>query len=424
LIVAEVLTQGHSLTACAPDHLASLRDPRDRALAHELAYGGLRWWTQLQFLLGTLLKQPLKPKDSDIQALLLVGLYQLMHLRIPSHAAVAATVAASRLLNKGWAAALINAVLRNFLRKREQLTHAVEASVEASHAHPRWILEALRQAWPEQWRDIVAQNNRRPPMFLRVNALKSTREDYLLRLSEAGIKAEAAPFTSHGIRLTKPQDVTRLPGFAEGEASVQDAAAQLAAPLLDVQTGQRVLDACAAPGGKTAHLFETCPGLGQLIAVEKDAGRMGALRDTLQRLQIKAETILADAGDLSAWWDGQAFDRILLDAPCSGSGVIRRHPDLKCLKRASDIPQLAAAQLRLLEALWPLLGKGGKLLYVTCSVFPSENQEPIQQFLNQRHDAERLPIPAPWGHETPAGRQVLPGAADMDGFFFALLAKR
>jgi 16S rRNA (cytosine967-C5)-methyltransferase len=260
-------------------------------------------------------------------------------------------------------------------------------------------------------------------MTLRVNSLKSSRDAYLAALREAGIEARPALYTSHGVILSQPTEVLALPGFKEGHLSIQDAAAQLAAPLLDVQLEHRVLDACAAPGGKTAHILEICPALGRLAAVEKDPCRIIMLKDTLDRLRLEAQIINADACRPQDWWDGGLFDRILVDAPCSASGVIRRHPDIKLLKRETDMARLIGEQARLLEALWPLLTQGGKLLYVTCSVLPVENQDQIASFLHQHRDARPLIIDVPWGHTTGAGRQILPGEADMDGFFYAALVR-
>lgn len=422
-ILTEVLRAGRSLSACTSAELGSLDDPRDRALARELAYGVLRWLPEIEQILTQLLRHPLKPKDTDITALLLIGLYQLIHLRTPVHAAVSATVAASRPLGKPWAASLINAILRTYLRDSERLLKAAHAVETARYAHPGWLLAELKQAWPGEWQAIVAANNARAPMTLRVNARKLGREDYLVMLEKAGIAAEPAPYTSHGIILSQPLEVSALPGFKEGHVSVQDAAAQLAAPLLDARPGQRILDACAAPGGKAAHILETCPGIALFVAVEKDPGRVPILNETLKRLQLEARVVQADATRPREWWDGRPFDRILLDAPCSGSGVIRRHPDIKRLKRKTDMPALVNEQARLLNSLWPLLAEQGKLVYVTCSVLPEENEARIAAFLKEHPEARALAIDAPWGRPRGAGRQVLPGETNMDGLFYAALVK-
>jgi 16S rRNA (cytosine967-C5)-methyltransferase len=422
-IVAEVTREGRSLSAASSTHLGRLKDPRDRGFAQELAYGTLRFLPQLEPLAQALLERPLKPKDADISALIAIGLYQLIHLQTAPHAAVSATAAACRGLKKPWATALINAVLRSYLRNPERLLAEIHTLESARYAHPDWLLAEMKQAWPTDWPAIVEANNRRPPMAIRVNARRLGRDDYLAALSKAGIAAQAAPFTMQGILLSRPVDVDLLPGFHEGWVSVQDAAAQLAAPLLDLQPGQRVLDACAAPGGKAAHILEICPEGVSLVAVEKDFDRLNLLKGTLERLRLEAQVIHADASRPETWWDGQRFDRILLDAPCSGSGVIRRHPDIKTLKRAEDIPRLAGEQSQLLDALWSLLAPGGKLLYVTCSILPAENQRQIESFPDRQPEARACPIEASWGMVTGAGRQILPGEGGMDGLFYALLSR-
>jgi 16S rRNA (cytosine967-C5)-methyltransferase len=453
-IVAEVVREGHSLSAASSAHLGQIKDPRDRGFAQELAYGALRFLPQLEPLVQALLERPLKSKDTDVFALIAIGLYQIIHLETAPHAAVSATAAAGRGLKKSWATPLVNAVLRNFLRNRERILAEVHAQEPARYAHPGWLLAELKEAWPAQWQSIAEANNRRPPMALRVNARHLSRDDYLkvlnqsaslplppgegggegvnsisdpltLTLSrrERGYTARAAPYAPQGILLSQPVDVDKLPGFREGWVSVQDAAAQLAAPLLDLQPGLRVLDACAAPGGKAAHILETCPEGVDLVAVEKDLDRLGLLTATLERLRLDAQVIHADASRPETWWDGQRFDRILLDAPCSGSGVIRRHPDIKTLRRAEDIPRLAQEQAQLLDALWPLLAPRGKLLYVTCSILPTENQRQIESFLDRHPEARACPVAASWGLNTGSGRQILPSEGGMDGFFYALLSR-
>jgi len=423
IIVAEVIRTGRSLSAAAEPHLRKLADPRDRAFAQELAYGVLRFLPQLEPLTQALLEQSLRPRDTDVLALIAAGLYQMIHLQTPSYAAVSATVAAGQALGKPWARGLVNAVLRNYLRGSERLLARINTQEPARYAHPEWFLDALKRAWPAHWQAIVEANNRRPPMTLRVNARRMARDDYLQLLNQAGIAAEAAPQAPHGIVLSQPMEVKLLPGFDEGWVSVQDAAAQLAAPLLDLSPGQRVLDACAAPGGKTAHILEIAPAGVTLTAVEKDLDRLTLLRTTLERLRLEAEIISGDASRPEEWWDGRQFDRILLDAPCSGSGVIRRHPDIKFLRRPEDIPRLAEEQGRLLAALWPLLAPRGTLLYATCSVLIDENQRLITAFMDQESNARLVNIEAPWGLETGAGRQILPGESGMDGFFYARLVK-
>lgn len=422
-IVTEVNARGRSLTAALGAQLQHSRGGRDRAFAQQLAYGVLRWQPQLDFVLGRLLRRPLTRQDAEILSLMRVGLFQLMHQDTGPHAAVSATVEAVRTLRKPWARGLINATLRGYLRQTDSLQAAVAQDPVASTAHPSWLLQALQQAWPDAWQQIVDADNAQAPMTLRVNARTDSREAYLEELAAQGIGAVSAAYTTHGVTLERATDVRQLPGFAQGHVSVQDAAAQLSASLLDLHPAQRVLDACAAPGGKTAQILETERGLEAMVAVERDPGRLAVLRDTLQRLRLEAELVQADAADTDSWWDGTAFDRVLLDAPCSATGVIRRHPDIKVLRRDEDIPRLAAEQARLLDALWPLLRSGGKLLYVTCSVLPRENHQQIRAFLQRHGDARLLEITGAWGRDTGVGRQILPGESRMDGFFYSALAK-
>ncbi len=409
------------MSAALPGPLATLPH-NERALTQELCYGVLRYYPRLAFLAARLLNKPLKRKDLDVQQLILIGLYQLIYLKVPVHAAVAETVAATRLLGKDWAAGLVNALLRGFQRGAAPLLAQADADPVAHYAHPFWWLTQLQSDWPAHWQDILDANNQRPPMTLRVNALRNSRDDYAAQLQAAGIIAHPVPLAPQALTLEKPVDVAQLPGFGDGAVSVQDAAAQLVAPLLNLAPGQRVLDACAAPGGKTAHLLESESQL-QVQALDSDAQRLTRVEDTLRRLQLAAELRHGDAADPQDWWDGKAFDRILLDAPCSGSGVIRRHPDIKLLRTAQDIVALAQQQRRLLDALWPLLAQGGILLYATCSVLMAENQHNLAQFLATHSDAREQPIDTDWGHTQTPGRQLLPGEHGMDGFYYARLMK-
>lgn len=424
---AEVLVQvtgaQRSLSAVLPPVLAAV-PPRERALTQELAYGALRFGPRLEFLLARLLRKPLRDKDRDIHCLLLTGLYQLLFTRIPPYAAVAGTVSATRARNKPWAAGLVNGVLRSFQKNGAALLEEAERDEVAASAHPAWLLALLREGRPETWRDIVAANNERGPMSLRVNRRRVTREEYLARLTDAGFAALPFPHSDSGLTLARSAEVDELPAFGEGLVSVQDGAAQLAAGLLDAQAGERILDACAAPGGKTGHILERQPGLAELVAVDHDEARMARVRDNLARLRLDARLIVADAAEPASWWDGAPFDRILLDAPCAGIGVIRRHPDIKYLRRPEDINKLAALQARLLDALWPLLRAGGKLVYATCSVLPQENEERIGRFLASRPDAVEHVIEAAWGRPLQHGRLILPGEEGMDGFYYACLQKR
>jgi len=421
-VVAQVL-EGASLSVALPPLLGEL-PVQERALAQELSYGALRWGPRLQAVIDRLLHKPVRGKDREVLALLWVGLYQLLYTRVPEYAAVAGTVAAARILNKPWAAGLVNAVLRGFQKRRDALLTEVDGEDAAALAHPSWWVATLRAGRPAEWRDIAAANNERPPMTLRVNRRRGSRDEYMRMLTAAGWRATVAPHTGEGLILDQPLDVAHLPGFSEGWVSVQDGAAQLTAQLLDSQPGERILDACAAPGGKTGHLLELQPALAELVAVDDDATRMARVKENLERLGLQASLVVEDAGAVQRWWDGVPFDRILLDAPCSGSGVIRRHPDIKYLRRASDIAVLAADQQRLLTALWPLLRRGGMLLYVTCSVLPEEDELQVQSFLEAHDDACEEPLAVTWGVALRHGRLVLPGMDGMDGFYYASLKKR
>lgn len=388
----------------------------------ELSYGVMRFYPRLRVIADALLKKPLKRKDQDLYALILIGIYQQIYLNIPPHAAVAETVEASRQLGKKWAAGLINGVLRNFQRQREPLLKVADKESSGRYAWPDWLLSKIQTAWPEYWQTVVEATNQRPPMVLRVNSAKITRDDYLGQLNDAGISANPLPLAPSGILLEQPSAVERLPGFDQGLFSVQDSGAQLAAELLDVQSGQTVLDACAAPGGKTCHLLELMPDIA-LTAVDIDNTRLERVRENLQRLDLNASVVVGDASRPTGAWSEVSYDRILLDVPCSATGVIRRHPDIKILRRADDIPALVKTQADILDEIWPLLSPDGMLLYVTCSLLPVENEHQIAEFLKRQSDAREVPIKADWGLARPLGRQTLPGLAEMDGFYYACLSK-
>ncbi|HKJ71027.1 MAG TPA: 16S rRNA (cytosine(967)-C(5))-methyltransferase RsmB [Gammaproteobacteria bacterium] len=415
--VRRVLHEGRRLEA-ALDYGELERS--DRALLRELATGTVRWAIRLRALLDDLLDRPLPRRETEVEALLLVGLYQLAHSAIPPYASVSATVDALP-RRKAWARSLINGVLRRFGRERQQRLAAVdERSPAVAAAHPEWLVSALREAYPADWQGVLAANNTPPPLTLRV---AGDREAYLAELAEAGIAAEPHPLVPGAVSLAERRPVAGLPGFAEGRASVQDAAAQLAAPLLAARPGERVLDACSAPGGKLAHLLQAVPDL-HLTALDSDPGRLARVRETLERTGVAPEALLTgDASEPEDWWNGEPFDRILVDAPCSGTGVIRRHPDIKHLRRPGDLDPLSRRQEALLVGLWPLLRPGGRLLYVTCSVLPRENGERVAAFLAGHPDARAENLPAAWGRAAGPGRQILPGEARMDGFYFAALRK-
>lgn len=418
----DVLVHGRSLSTVLPERVN--QEAQAKARIQEMVYGVLRWQRRLDAIVQKLLRKPLKKRDRDIYCLLLLGLYQLIYMRTPEHAAVAETVQAVNVLDKAWAKGLVNAVLRNYLRQPSSWLAALDRNVAVASSHADWLVAQLKQAWPEDYSAILEANNRRPPMSLRVNRSHMTRAAYLQRLDEVGLSAQAHGHVDDALILAEPVDVSRLPGFSNGDVSVQDAAAQLAAPLLDVGPGMRILDACAAPGGKTAHIFEIEPAVAGVWALDHDERRLDRLRENLDRISCTAHVLCGDASQPTQWWDGQLFDRILVDAPCSASGVIRRHPDIKALRRADDIAALQQTQQLILQSLWPLLRPGGKLVYVTCSVLAQENHQQIASFLAEHGDAHEMLIDAAWGRAMIHGRQILPGEAEMDGFYYACLVKR
>ncbi|WP_341797185.1 MULTISPECIES: 16S rRNA (cytosine(967)-C(5))-methyltransferase RsmB [unclassified Pseudomonas] len=420
--LAAVLSGKASLNSSLPAQLDKV-DERDRGLTQDLAFGTARWQPRLDLLAAQLLQKPFKAADADVQALLLVGLYQLFYTRIPAHAAIGETVGCADKLKKPWAKGLLNAVLRRAQREGEELLAGMERDPVVRTAHPRWLQKALKAFWPEQWEAICAANNAHPPMILRVNRRHHSRDAYLALLAEAGIGASACQYSRDGIVLAEACDVRGLPGFAEGWVSVQDEAAQLSAYLLELAPGQRVLDACCAPGGKTCHLLEAEAGLAQMVAIDLEAKRLTRVRENLDRLQLDAELIACDARDTASWWDGKPFQRILLDAPCSATGVIRRHPDIKLTRQADDIPALAALQGELLDALWPTLEVGGMLLYATCSSLPTENTEVVDAFLARTPGARELDLATEAGLRQPHGRQLLAQEGGHDGFYYAKLIK-
>ena len=424
-IVDAVVTGGRSLDAALDEHEARVA-PDDRALLRLLCYGALRRHWRLQSWIDQLLDRPLKRKDSVVNALLAVGLYQLTETRIPDHAVVSQTVEASRLLRRPKLAGLLNAVLRRFVR--EDIASGKPVTVEAQHDHPRWLIDAICADWPDHGDDILAANNTRAPMWLRVNSARETAASYVRQLESVGIEAEAFAGIPGAVRLARPVGVDELPGFEAGVASVQDAGAQLAAPwLLDGRRG-RVLDACAAPGGKSGHLLELGGTDIVLTCVDREKARLQAIPENLHRLGLNATLVCGDASTPESWWDGEAFDAILLDAPCSASGVIRRHPDIKLLRREKDVEHLAALQRTLLDSLWELLAPGGRLLYVTCSVLAAENDRIVETFLEATGDAQENDVLQNNNirdlmHRKVCGYQLLPGTAGMDGFYYACLER-
>jgi 16S rRNA (cytosine967-C5)-methyltransferase len=425
--VAEVIAQvlrGKSLSALLPEYSSKVAE-KEIGLFKELCFGTLRWYPAIELLLQQLMQKPLREKEFEVQGLLACGLYQLMHTRVADHAALNETVAAVTKLKRPWAKGLVNGILRNFLRQREALEARLSKNPVFTHAHPQWLLDRLFNSWgSETARQIIAANNQRAPMCLRVNQLQGSRDNYLAHLSAANIAAQTGPFGEQSIVLQAATDVDELPGFAAGSVSVQDEAAQLAASLLDLQPAQLVLDACCAPGGKTCHILESEPKLKSLVAIELEQRRMGRVEENLTRLGLEAQLLIADACALESWWDKQLFQRILLDAPCSASGVIRRHPDIKLLRKPTDIDKLAEVQLQLLRSLWQTLEEGGILLYATCSVLPDENDQVIARFLHETADARLDEIDAQWGIKTEFGRQLFPAIDGNDGFYYSRLSKK
>jgi 16S rRNA (cytosine967-C5)-methyltransferase len=403
---------------------ALVRDSSAHAAVRAITLGTLRWYWRLEALLTELLGET--RVTTPVRCLLLVSLHQLEYSRNPPEVTVASSVDAVRILGQPRASGLINALLRRFLREHAVCLQRALAEPAAAHAHPRWLFDALREHWPTHWQAILDSNNSHPPMALRVNLSRESRERYRSRLTDQGLAAQAPDWSPAALVLEHPVSVSELPGFAEGCVSVQDAGAQLASALLDAQPGQRVLDACAAPGGKTCAILEGTHGLA-LTAVDIDPARMGRISDNLQRLGLQARVITADLQQELSWWDGHGFDRILLDAPCSATGVIRRHPDIKLLRRQQDIAGFVATQRRLLEQCLSLLKPGGRLLYSTCSLMPDENERLVAGVLAAQPRAQPLPMPLqvalpPQSLPRALGIQLLPGnAALTDGFYYACL---
>lgn len=406
-----------------PVELNKIRDLRDKAFAQALCFGVLRHYYSLELILGELLHKKIKKKDHDIKALILIGFYQLGHMRIPAHAAVNETVETCKTLKKDWARNMVNATLRNYNRANGKFSELISANNAARYNHPDWMIGRIKQEYPGYWQTIIEENNLLPPMTLRINTCRTSREDYIKRLAAAGIKGSAPDLSENAVTLAEPVDAEMLPDFLSGDVSVQDLGAQLAAPLLAPKANERILDACSAPGGKLAHLLEYQPALKEAVALEPKPERFKKLSNTLARTRLNATLIRDDARTPETWWDRRSFDRILVDAPCSASGIIRRHPDIKYLRTPADIKELVLLQTEILQALWPLLKKGGKLLYATCSIFAAENDGQIARLAGKYKNLRIMAIPGDWGMPTKYGRQILPGERKMDGFYYARLQK-
>ncbi|TCV96311.1 16S rRNA m(5)C-967 methyltransferase [Luteibacter rhizovicinus] len=420
--LADIALAGHSLREVADRATRKLSDSRDRALLTALLNEGARWWPRYDAAIDRLLDKSLRRNEPAIHALLVLGLIQIEVLEMPGYAAVAATVEAARELRRPRFAGLVNAVLRRWQRERVSLIEALDATPATRHAHPAWLAKTIAADWPGRADSVFAANNQEPPLMLRVNRRRATRETVAEALRAAGQNATLHPWLVDGLVLPHSTDITRLPGFPEGHFAVQDGAAQIPADLLDVADGQRVLDACAAPGGKACHVLERADVA--LVAVESEAGRAPRIQQNLDRLGLAATIVVGDAGNPDSWWDGRPFDRIMIDAPCSATGVIRRRPDVRLHRRATDIDNLVTQQKRILEALWPLLAPGGKLLYVTCSLLRRENEGVVSAFIDSHTDAVAAPFSLPVGQAAGIGWQILPGDGDLDGMYYALVEKR
>ncbi len=425
----QVVYQGKSLTEVLQRPTLANLPEADKVLVKDMCFGSLRWHFALNQILDRLLVKPMKKKDRDVECLIRIGLYQLQYQHTADHAAVNETVNACKKLKKPWSKGLVNGVLRSFIREKDTLTK----SIKPHTVFPLWLIKRIKQNWRACWKEVLVASSQRAPMTLRVNTSLNNRESYIAKLVSAGIMAKPHALVATAIELEKPVNVQQLPGFNKGYVSVQDASAQLAAPLLDTKPGMRVLDACAAPGGKTGHILESTSNV-FLTALDTDAQRLSRVNENVQRLGFDTSDnnhitlIAADANELQHWYDGKPFERILLDAPCSALGVMRRHPDIKVLRQESDIAALVRQQQRLLESMWQILSVEGLLLYATCSILPEENDLQIEQFIKAHTgEVEAIPIHSKlgikWGVRCTYGHQILPHTDNMDGFYYCLLKK-
>ncbi|GJM11991.1 MAG: ribosomal RNA small subunit methyltransferase B [Pseudohongiella sp.] len=420
-ILCSLLSDRGSLNTLLGNH----KDHPEFGLIQESCYGCCRWYFALESILEQLLNKPLKKQDLDIKCLMICALYQLRELEVAEYAVINESVSAVTIFKKPWAKGLVNAVLRGYQRRREDLEQTLlDSQANKDLAFPEWLLAEIKAQWPEHAMSILQNSNQRPPMTLRVNLTRNSREQYLESLEQAGVGASAGRLANSAVYLDKPAPVTDLPGFSEGRVSVQDEASQLVPSLLRLEPGQRVLDACAAPGGKSCHILESECSLASLTSIDMSQTKLDRIRENLERLDLTSKLVVADAGETDRWWDGQHFDRILLDAPCSATGVIRRHPDVKLLRKPEQIENLVQIQIKLLERLWPCLKPGGILLYTTCSLLRQENEQSIERFLESTDGAKYEAITADWGVECTFGRQLLPGAnSGPDGFFYSVIHK-
>lgn len=421
-VLAEVLDKRAPLPLALSRQRVRFNNVGHQPLLQELCYGTLRWLPRLEAIMEQLLSRPLNRLNREVACLLATGLYRLDYMNIPDHAAVHLTVEGCAQIRKPWARRVVNAALRRYLRERRRIGLRLSHSRVAQYAHPNWLIEAIAGAWPEDWERILAAGNTRPPLCLRVNRRRAKPHACQTELARAGIRAKPVPHCPYALSIDGSVPVSALPGFAEGHLSVQDAAAQLATALLEPAPAERVLDACSAPGGKSGAILEHTVPL-RLWCLDRSETRLGQVRENLARLGLTAHVVSGDLRSPRDWWDGMHYDRILLDVPCSATGVIRRNPDIKMARTVDDIRQAAVVQTELLEAAWQLLAPGGRLVYASCSILSEENEQPLGNFLQRHTDAHSLPICAAWGRPRGPGRQILPGWQDMDGFYYAVLKK-
>lgn len=401
------------------------KDHPEFGLIQESSYGCCRWYFALEMILQELLNKPLKKQDLDIQCLMICALYQLRELEVAEYAVINESVAAVSGFKKPWAKGLVNAVLRGYQRRREEIEKKLEKDpLDRSLAFPKWLSTEISNQWKDSALSILNNSNLRPPMTLRVNRAKNRLSQYLRSLTDAGLKVSEGELSDTAVYLHQPVPVSDLPGFDEGHCSVQDEASQLVPTLLQLEPGQSVLDACAAPGGKSCHILESERSLTGLTCIDKTQSKLDRIQENLTRLDLEAKLVTGDANDTDTWWDGDQFDRILLDAPCSATGVIRRHPDIKLLRTLQQVESLTLVQAELLVNLWACLKPGGLMLYTTCSLLRQENEEVIRRFLDSTDSAKYEAITADWGVECALGRQLLPGTGlGPDGFFYSVLRK-
>ncbi len=426
--VQSVVHQGRNLDAALEAAGIENLDERDRAFVRALVFGTLRTHLRNVWIIRQLMDKPLRNRDRIVETLLSVALHALTESAQPDYAVVSATVDATRTLGRPAMRGLVNALLRRFLREREDWLDKARSDEVVAGCLPPWLFQAIKKDWPDDWQEVVAAGNRQAPMWVRINLAATDRKSWLEKLSAAGMEVAAAPASlPAAVQLQQPTDVDQLPGFAEGDCSVQDAASQLAAGLLDVKPGMRVLDACAAPGGKSGHILESVQGQAALTALDNSAGRLRRVEQNLARLKYSATLVCGDALEPESWWDKQLFDRILLDAPCSATGVLRRHPDIRFLRRESDIAVLAETQSAMLKKLWSLLKPGGLLLYSTCSILRAESAAVVKTFLGAEPSASQIDIAArvsAWsGSGAGIGVHLLPGRGATDGFYYALIER-